>query len=848
MTLGYWPDWLVALVGWLAKKLQSDHYRRTVGTVRDFFHILWICRVATASVGIGFVLMSCAPQVLDLFQEVPGFLHGTTLQNLVGSLVFAILFAGSVLIIWAIPLHGAARWSLDSLADPPRTLLGSRFQSAVRPRAQLNPVLVEYVPRGLGLACFFVVGIGIVRAYAGVFDPDIVASAQIAESHLAFLLVSVIVAAALFIAYVRWRLDVFDRLARRTRFQVTVNRQEHAHTVEGPGVMLLRMIAVGTVGFVSLLLVFYTMSPGYGALEARAWLVPIVLGAWVPVLSVMTWFSYAFRVPILTVLLIGIVGYKYFAGEGHEVRTMPGDTTSAVARLEIGEAVRRWMVANGCANNPGNCPPPIVVAAAGGGSRAAYMTASTLGYFMDMTCSPRGTSEAPELPCKSADIPLFADRIFAISAVSGGALGAAVFSALLKSQQERVVREPVPCSKGAHGRFWFRPGSPRGWRDCVQLVLSEDFLSPPVLGLAFRDQLPPFALVGARDRAAVLEDALTAAFARYASGAEADTNDGGTAGLAAPFEQFAPDEKHWRPLLVFNGTSVATGRRIVTSHMTFEGKPHGSAGQRKALFDDAYDFFDLIGSEERERGGREFPVRTVSLATAVTNSGRFPILTPAGALRDGSPGTFRDRIVDGGYFENYGITSAYEIARELQRRKLQPQMLLITSEPISRERVLQFDLGDSVPPAPKAAEGMLFPSILAPFLALYGTRDSRGDLAVFRTSEGLIPDGADGGRVPKAHIAVYGVPADGSPPPPGGTTNGTKFKEVSMSLWLSKPVQEYLDDQFFERRFSAGLQQAMLLRVCGWLDHPAIPDFAAPVDCSRGVDEFSVPKPAVPKH
>lgn len=831
MNLWNWPKPLIALVDWLRRAWERANYRRLVDCIRDFFHILWICRVATVSVIVGFLVIS-TPQAVDLFREVAGFLGSSTIENLGKNLWFAALF-GSALLLWAIPLHGAARWSLDSLANPPRTLLGRKFNDVIKPRSDLNPWLIEYVPRALGFACFVSVGIGIYRAYVGSFDVGIIRMASIAQEQLLYLFVSVLASAALYVVYVIWRFEIFNLTARPVRLAVTVTRRERVRTVEGPGVVLIRIVAVVAVVGVTFLLLWYIFSPKVMPLELRALLVPIVLGAWVPALSVLTWLSYPARVPIFTLMIAAIVIYRMFAGEARDVRTLQSDTISAPAPLEMTDAVQQWMDKNACANIPENCPPPIVVAAAGGASRAAYVTGSTLGYFMDLTCPPDAVSGAPSVPCGSTDIPAFADRVFAISGVSGGALGAAVFSALLKAQQERAVRDSAPCRRlPSDGTFWFRPGIVLGWRDCAQLILSEDFLSPPVLGLAFRDQIPFFRKL---DRAGLFENALTRAFDKYVSQTTR------LAGLGAPFESFAPDKAHWRPLLVFNGTSVATGRRILTSHIAIEKAPDDNSGEGKPLFDDAYDFFRLIGLgrvSKSERGTGEMPVTTISLATAVTNSGRFPILTPPGVLRDQSNGTVRDRIVDGGYFEDYGITTVNEIARELRNRGLKPRILLITNDPTSVQRVQQFDDRRITPTLPESREGALFSPIFAPLQALYGTRISRGDLAVIRASQDFSANTTSHDQFPIAHVTVYGVPAHDTKTRRDGSGNHSKFTEVSMSLWLSKPVQEYLDRQLLKESLSSGKQQEMLRRVCDWLDHPNERERRLKFRCGEGVKAF----------
>ena len=104
----------------------------------------------------------------------------------------------------------------------------------------------------------------------------------------------------------------------------------------------------------------------------------------------------------------------------HDVRTfqsaewralhhaMPG----AVGRQTfIGSAINGWMTANGCDGAPEKCPPAVLIAAEGGGSRAAFYTGTILGALLD------ATRAHPD------DYSDFGNAIFAMSGVSGGALG-----------------------------------------------------------------------------------------------------------------------------------------------------------------------------------------------------------------------------------------------------------------------------------------------------------------------------------------------------------------------------------------------------------------------------------------
>ena len=59
------------------------------------------------------------------------------------------------------------------------------------------------------------------------------------------------------------------------------------------------------------------------------------------------------------------------------------------------------------------------------------------------------------------------------------------------------------------------------------------------------------------------------------------------------------------------------------------------------------------------------------LSTAAHNSARFPIISPAGEIRNRQH-QIVDRIVDGGYFENYGALGAMELAQAI--RAIEPKL------------------------------------------------------------------------------------------------------------------------------------------------------------------------------
>ena len=71
------------------------------------------------------------------------------------------------------------------------------------------------------------------------------------------------------------------------------------------------------------------------------------------------------------------------------------------------------------------------------------------------------------------------------------------------------------------------------------------------------------------------------------------------------------------------------------------------------------------------------------LSTAAHNSARFPIVSPPGSIRNREHHIV-DRIVDGGYMENYGALGALESAQAIRavESKLAPFVLVVSNDPI----------------------------------------------------------------------------------------------------------------------------------------------------------------------
>lgn len=352
----------------------------------------------------------------------------------------------------------------------------------------------------------------------------------------------------------------------------------------------------------------------------------------------------------------------------HNIRRLPKDTAGAVwGRPTLASAAAGWLARCAPYLARDGRMPVVLVATAGGASRAALWTASAL--------------HRAELLS-----PGFHRHVFAISSVSGGSLGAAVWIAQL-ADAERDCTSTTP---------W--PEQLQAMRQAVEM-LGQDFLAPPLASYLFSDALARFALLPLADRAAALEQGFADSY-RDATG--------GSATLDAPFLSLWRDRNGataLRPLWFANGTHTASGLPAITAPVRI--------GRDDFPF--AHDALSLLG-------------RDVRVATTVTNTARFPYVTPVGRLPNTGQG-----LVDGGYFENLGGGTLRDVARALRAAHAElPGMpaldlivLLIQSDPDLPPGWIMRCSGrgnEPLHPPPGAGGAQAVSDFIGPALALASTQ------------------------------------------------------------------------------------------------------------------------------
>lgn len=351
---------------------------------------------------------------------------------------------------------------------------------------------------------------------------------------------------------------------------------------------------------------------------------------------------------ILLAFLVPMLGRRHYA-----VATIPcarEAVCGTTARASAVEHARAWIAQRSSGADPVTA---IVVIADGGGIRAALETAAVLAE-LDQSTGGR-----------------FYDHVYALSGVSGGAIGIATY---LAARASRVA-----------SRNWSRMPSD------VERELEADHFSPLLAGLLLRDipdLLVPLSLFErVPDRARLFEQSLSenwkgGRFMAAPFGAAVDAASGGSA--------IVP------PAVELDTTLANAGTVETVSNVEFSG----------------YEGIESLCNvlDQLPKG------ETLSLATAAHLSARFPVTNPPGkivvppaAVAHGvcahAEGT-RLAYVDGAYADNTGAEAATHAvdalgvaARSLSDRHVRVVVIHIfatASDPESKEEIQRAGEADRV--------------------------------------------------------------------------------------------------------------------------------------------------------
>jgi hypothetical protein len=357
--------------------------------------------------------------------------------------------------------------------------------------------------------------------------------------------------------------------------------------------------------------------------------------------------------------------------------------------------------------------------------------------------------------------PGFSQHVFAISGVSGGAIGAAVFQALdhamfgpavLNSGRAADVGAlPVPAGApspsnecGRRDRWSAPPATRHPLSPIVSKIMQDDHFSP-VVGAIFPDLLGASALGRPQ--------ALAGSFRNSVNSKDSDA--------ARELGNCFVD--HWSassqaPALVLNATWAETGFRVAFSPFLLHGDD-----------DSLYSFWDKNMPDTKK----------VTLIDAAVVSARFPgILPPFSVTMKANDRELRWNFVDGGYSDSTGSGTALALYRALKTAadagRAEIKILLLTgSNP-------QPDLT----PSRVSISGTEFRDTLAPIAAVMKVREGLGNQAVARVCEEfhLNRDCRRQSNDPKSPLKIVGINDELYGLPLGWKLSHTTFEVVRQML------------------------------------------------------------------
>jgi hypothetical protein len=533
-----------------------------------------------------------------------------------------------------------------------------------RPRPEEFPWLTTWLPRICGISAFLIAMGSLWRVARNYGVPEPVAELRKMAMWLGALMIA-------FVAFTIWRRKWLHESAARV-----VSRHDRARSV--------KILFWVSIAFAAALFIWSTWFVQSIVLIGSAAVVVVAFALSVPVGSLLVALGMRAGVPIFTFLLVWALLISPF-NDNHVVQTMPFDPNT---RPAISTGFDKWFERLQQEHPPGadGKYPVILVATEGGGIRAAYWTAAVLTSLTDT-------------------LPTFADHTFAISAVSGGALGATVYDALL-------IRRNDTLANLEETDYTPQAGEQYSLRFRARQMLSQDSLAPTLAAMTNPDLAQRFIPVPVLpDRARALEGGWEHAWRTTIQRRTKEDDDT----FAGGFLTLMDDREDHIPSLFLNGTVVETGQRIIASNLRIDTGSYGELA-------DSIDLFGAIAADVR-------------VSTAVDNSTRFTYVSPAGTLlraknsNGGSPlhcapGARCEHVVDGGYFENSGSATVSDIIRVIKRSKyadrIRPHVVFI-----------QFKMETPAPIRPEKFAN----EVLSPVRALLAVRGSHATLATEELQE-----------------------------------------------------------------------------------------------------------------
>lgn len=329
----------------------------------------------------------------------------------------------------------------------------------------------------------------------------------------------------------------------------------------------------------------------------------------------------------LVVVFTVAFGFAFPNYEHHKVDLV--ESSLGAERISLDQHMEAWLNLKArpfLQKHPNENFPVWLIAGEGGGSRAGYWFTRSM------------------LAIDSINNYHFKDQVYAMSTVSGSSVGGAALLAFWDRFSNRDKEQKDTVSS-----------------QLAERVFKNNYLSSAIFSILIRDfikQLFPFRpLVGQEDRnywlqqeeAFFIEKALQNKSLKardYLKEPQLPSKKSGAYALYEPFLGYYYDStgqfNYDLPLFIPNATVVQRGKRALVSPVKF----------RDFQFIDAMDINQFILDH--------YDAQALSLGEACNLSELFPFFSATAVLGDSIA------IGDGGYFENLGLTTLYEIKDEME--------------------------------------------------------------------------------------------------------------------------------------------------------------------------------------
>jgi hypothetical protein len=346
---------------------------------------------------------------------------------------------------------------------------------------------------------------------------------------------------------------------------------------------------------------------------------------WLPLLYWVRYFSLKLGFPLFLPLAVMIFVFSFFNGNAN-VRLV---NTPQDQGTYIGNYYEAWFdrMRPEAGNNTQRIPM-VIVLSEGGGIRAAYWSAQLMARIQN-------------------DYPFFRDYLFCISGVSGGSFGATIFDTLLDYYDHHPAEAVDQRQSGKNVM-----------QQKITDIAGKDFLSPTIACMLTRGivQLLIPVPIESFDPAKVFEETWENTWRDNLKG---DTT------FSAPFLSLWPKNNPSTPAVIpplfLNTTQVENGYPVYVSNLIISEPPYESAPNSKLP--------DLYLPRSFHNDILKKAPADVRFSTASLLSARFPYVSPAGMLTGKDGGNIG--LVDGGYFDNTGANTAYQVLFKLAEQKKQ---------------------------------------------------------------------------------------------------------------------------------------------------------------------------------